>query len=82
MHEHLPYYGKKISRAQQQEYIRHILSKYRKDPPNEDLQKKIHDDLMQEKDLGHVTIPFRVLLEKDETGARPAYIEIILDSKV
>lgn len=82
MHEHSPYYGKKISRTQQQEYIRAILAKYKNEPPSDDLHSKIHDDLMQEKHLGNITIPFKVIMEKDETGVRPTYIEVVLDTKV
>lgn len=77
-----PYYGKKIARQVEQEYIQTLLSKYRKEKVTPELHKKVYDELMNEKHLGNITIPFKVLMQKDEMGIRPDYIDVVLDSKV
>lgn len=77
-----PFYGKQVARQVEEEFIQSIVSKYRKDPVNEELMEKVYNELMHEKYLGNITIPFKVLMQKDETGRRPDYIEILLDSKV
>ncbi len=79
--QHL-FYGQEVVRGQQQEYIQKVLEKYAGEPATEELRNKIYDDLMQEKHLGNVTIPFKVILQKDETGVRPDYIDILLDTRV
>lgn len=81
LHEH-PFYGFDIFRLQQQEYIQNLLKKYKNEPPNEDLKKKIWDELQMEKHLGKVVIPFKVTVRRDPYGKLPDYIEIILDTKV
>lgn len=81
-HEEPPFYDKVIFRGQEQDYIKKLLEKYRKDPADDALKKKIWDDLQKEKAEGRITIPFKVVLRKDSYGRYPAYIEIILDSKV
>lgn len=80
--EHAPYYGKKIHRKGEQDYIQKIVSKYQAEPATEELKTKIYDELMWEKHLGNVTIPFQVVLYKDQTGHGVDYIDVILDSKV
>ena len=76
------FYGKPISRVEQQETIEAILLKYKSETPNEALKEKIYDELMREKYEGRVTIPFRVILRKDHRRQYPTTIEVILDSKV
>ncbi len=78
--EHPPFYGKKIARAQEQSYIEKILEKHRDRPVDEILQKEVYDELMHEKHLGNITIPFKVLLKRHETGS--LHLEVLLDTKV
>ncbi len=80
-HEHF-FYGKPVYRQQEKEYIQQILKKYQHEPVTEELKKKIWDELQMEKHLGKVTIPFKVVMRRDSYNRFPAYIEIILDSKV
>ena len=77
-----PFYGYEIIRRTQQKYIQDLLKKYRNHPANEELKKKIWDELQTEKYRGNVTIPFKVTLRRDSYGKFPDYIEIMLDSKV
>ncbi len=77
-----PYYGKVICRDEEHVYIEKVLAKYRNERATEELRVKIYDDLMWEKHLGHVTIPFKVILVKDESGHAVDYIDVLLDSKV
>lgn len=77
-----PFYGKDILADREQEYIRQILSKYRLEKADEELKKKIWGDLQQAKFLGKVTIPFKVVLHRDQSGKFPSYVEVILDTKV
>lgn len=77
-----PFYGYTIVRDAQTELIQSILRKYKKEPPTEELKKKIWDELQKEKYLGHVTIPFKVVLRRDPSGEYPDYVEVILDTKV
>ena len=81
-HETEPYYGKTICRDEEQLYIEKVLSKYKGEPATEELRKKVYNDLMREKHVGHVTIPFKIVLVKDDTGCGVDYIDILLDSKV
>lgn len=80
-HEH-PFYGKDVLRNQEQQYIQNILKKYKKEPATDELKKKIWEELQYEKHLGNITIPFKVAIRKDPTGKFPAYVEVILDTKV
>jgi hypothetical protein len=82
MKQHHHFYGKPIHRAEEQRTIREILKKYQHALVNEELQKKIYDDLVKEKHLGNISIPFKVLMKHDPLGKYPSYIEIVLDSKV
>lgn len=79
---HRPFYGKEIVRRQEQEYIQKLLRKYKDESVNETLKQKVWDELMQEKHLGRISIPFKMALRKDPTGKFPNFIEIILDTKV
>lgn len=77
-----PFYGYEIIRQNQAEYIKKILSKYKSEKANEELKKKIWDELQMEKHLGNVTIPFKLNLKEDPTGKFPPMIEVLLDTKV
>lgn len=76
------FYGVEIIRRKEQEYIRHLLKKYKGEVINEELKTKIWDELQSEKHLGRITIPFKVVLRRDANKKFPDYIEIILDTKV
>ncbi len=77
-----PFYGKEILADREQALINTMLKKYRHEPVNEELKKKIWDDLQQAKFLGTLTIPFKVVIRRDQTGKFPSYVEVILDTKV
>lgn len=81
-HEEPPFYGSDIYRAKEQEYINHLLSKYKNEPVNDELKKKIWDDLHWEKHVGNIKIPFKVVMRKDVSGKSPNMIDVILDTKV
>ena len=81
MHEH-PFYGYEIIRREQKEYIQNLLKKYRGEAVTEELKKKIWNELQMEKHFGRVTIPFKIVLRRDESGKFPDAIEIVLDTKV
>lgn len=68
---------KPVLRHQEQEYINKLLKRFKDQPPTPELKKKIWEELMMEKHLGRITIPFKVFLRKD-----PPMIEVILDTKV
>lgn len=80
-HDH-PFYGQEIIRNNQQAYINSLLKKYKNEPVNEELKRKIWDELQMEKFEGRLTIPFKVTLRRDVYGLYPDYIEVILDTKV
>ncbi len=77
-----PFYGSEIYREQEQAYIKKILTKYKDHAPNDELKKKIWDELQWEKHLGNIKIPFKVVLRNDSSGKFPPAIEVILDTKV
>lgn len=81
LHEH-PFYGSEIIRSKQQEYIKKLLEKYRKELVSEELKKKIWDELQMEKHHGRITIPFKLAVRRDPYGKFPDIIEVILDTKV
>ncbi len=81
-HEEPPFYGEEIYRNRQQDYIRQLLKKYKNEPVNEELKKKIWDELQMEKYYGRITIPFKVVMRKDVYRKYPDYVEVILDTKV
>lgn len=77
-----PFYGKEVLADHEQELIKKMLLKYKNESVNEELKKKIWDDLQQAKYLGIITIPFKVSIRRDQTGKFPSYVEVILDTKV
>lgn len=77
-----PFYGKIIVRRSQQEYIQNLLKKYQNLPINEELKKKVWDELQMEKYRGNITIPFKMAVRMDPYGKFPPAIEVILDTKV
>lgn len=77
-----PFYGSDILRAKEQAYINKLLRKYKGMPVNEDLKKRIWDELQMEKYHGRIKIPFKVALRLDPTHKFPDYVEVILDTKV
>lgn len=78
----VPYYDKEIVRRKEQEYINELLSKYKGAEANDELKKKIWEELMMEKHLGRISIPFKVVMRKDPLKQFPDQIEVILDTKV
>ena len=81
-HQNHPFYGYEIIRRQQAEYIQKLLIKYKLEKVDEELKKKIWDELQMEKHLGHITIPFKLAIQQDQTGKYPDFIEVILETKV
>lgn len=77
-----PFYGIDVIRSKEQDYIRSLLKKYQNESVNDDLKAKIWDELQMEKSKGKITIPFKVVMRRDASKKYPAYIEIILDTKV
>lgn len=77
-----PFYGENIFADREQEIIQGLLAKYKGEIANEELKKKIWDELQMEKYHGRLKIPFKVVLRKDSYGKFPAYIEVILDTKL
>lgn len=80
-HDH-PFYDKYIFRQREQEFIKKVLKKYENEEVNDDLKKKVWDELSQLKYDGQITIPFKLALRRDATGKFPPYLEVILDTKV
>jgi len=80
-HEH-PFYDHEISSDEEQRLVESILKKYRHEHANEELKKKIWDELSMEKYHGRIKIPFKVVLRVDQQGKFPSVIEVILDTKV
>lgn len=78
----VPFYDRQIMRHEEQEYISQLLEKYRGEPATEELKKKIWEELMMEKHMGRLHIPFKVVLRKDPTGKFPGVIEVLLDTKL
>lgn len=77
-----PFYGKTIIPRNEKTYIENLLSKYKNMTPNEELKKKIWEELQMEKHLGNITIPFKLAVRRDPSGKFPDCIEVILDTKV
>lgn len=77
-----PFYGYWIIRRKEKEYIENLLNKYKSEQATPELQKKIWDELQQEKAEGRITIPFKVVMRLDASGKFPNYVEVILDTKV
>ncbi len=80
-HQH-PFYGYSIYRHNEQKYIKNLLKKYKDQPVNEELKKKIWNELQHEKYLGNIKIPFKIAVRCDPSGKFPDCIEVILDTKV
>lgn len=80
--EEHPFYGVHIIRREEKAHIQNLLEKYRGELVDEDLQRKIWDELQMEKYKGRITIPFKVIMRRDASKKFPDFIEIILDSKV
>lgn len=80
--EEHPFYGADIIRREEKEIIQEILKKYKGQEVNDDLKKRIWDELQLAKHHGIITIPFKIAVRKDPLGKYPNYIEVILDSKV
>jgi len=76
------FYEKPILEDQEAEYVNKILNKYKDEPAGEELKKKIWDDLQHEKSEGRLSIPFKVVLRRDEYGRYPPTVEVILDTKL
>lgn len=81
-HEEHPFYDKYIFRKKEEEYIKKLLKKYEGSEVNDDLKKKVWEELTQQKLEGKITIPFKLSLRRDATGKFPPYLEVILDTKV
>ena len=79
---HHYFYGKAVNRNFEQEYIQKLLEKYRKEPVTDELKKMVWDELMYQKHLGNITIPFKLALRKDPSGQYPESLEVILDTRV
>lgn len=77
-----PFYGHEIYPNQEKKYIESILSKYRNEIVDEELKKKIWDELQIERYHGRIKIPFKVVLRIDTTGKFPNCVEVILDTKI
>lgn len=86
MHAHKeeshPFYGQDIYRTPEQVYIRTLLKKYENHPVDDELKRKVWEELMREKSQGKISIPFKIAIRRDATGKFPPFLEIILDTKV
>jgi hypothetical protein len=80
--EEHPFYGTPIFREREEEYIRNLLKKYSNEPATDELKAKIWDELQMEKHKRNITIPFKVIMQRDISRKFPDYIEVILDTKV
>lgn len=77
-----PFYGFDIIRSDENDKITALLKKYKNHPVNDELRKKIWDDLQEAKHKGIIKIPFKVVMRRDARNRYPSRIEVILDSKV
>jgi len=76
------FYDKAILEDRESETVKKILSQYKNEKADEELKKKIWDDLQHEKCEGRLSIPFKVVLRRDEYGRYPPTVEVILDTKL
>jgi hypothetical protein len=76
------FYGEEVLRNREQEYIQNLLKKYKNLPVDDELKKKIWEELQNEKHLGNIKIPFKVNIVKDPTGKFADFIQVVLDTKV
>ncbi len=81
-HSEHPFYGTHVLRNQQQVYIQNLLRKYQNEPVDDNLKKKVWDELQKEKYEGKITIPFKIAMRRDPQKRFPDCIEVILDTKV
>ena len=77
-----PFYGHHIIRRKEENYIKSLMKKYQGERVDEELKKKVWDELQMEKYLGRVTIPFKIAIRKDPYGKFPDLLEVVLDTKV
>lgn len=77
-----PFYGHVIIRRKEEEYIKSLMKKYQHEPVNEELKKKVWEELQMEKHYGRITIPFKLAVRMDPYGKFPDLLEVILDTKV
>ncbi|MFT4554275.1 MAG: hypothetical protein ACI9S8_002925 [Chlamydiales bacterium] len=82
MSENHLFYEKEIIREDQQRYIEKILEKYKLEPVTDELKQRIYDDLSRERYLGNITIPFKIIEKRDNSGVHHPYIEVLLDTRV
>ncbi|NGX58541.1 MAG: hypothetical protein K940chlam3_01448 [Chlamydiae bacterium] len=76
------FYDKAILADRETEHVNKLLEKYKHEKVDEDLKKKIWEELQHEKHLGNISIPFKIVLRRDEYGKYPDTIEVILDTKL
>lgn len=81
-HDKHPFYGSYILSHSEQDFINSLLRKYKNFPVNDELKKRIYDELQMEKHKGNIKIPFKVILRLDPLHKFPSYVEVILDTKV
>lgn len=81
-HKEHPFYGVEIHSDQEEAYIKKLLQKYQNEPVSDELRKKVWDELQNEKYLGNIKIPFKVVMRRDAYKQYPDCIEIILDTKL
>lgn len=82
MSENHLFYEKEIVREEQQTYINSILEKYKNEAVTDELKQRIYDDLCRERYLGNITIPFKLIVKRDNSGVHHDYIEVLLDTRV
>ncbi len=80
--EHHYFYGKPILVHEEQERIQELMQHFKGKPATEELRCQIYDMLTEERAKGLFSVPFKVVLRNDTSGAYSPYIEVILDSKV
>lgn len=80
-HEH-PFYGFEILKDRQHAHIESVLAKYRHRNADEALKKEIYEELQALKSDGKITIPFKIVLRKDQRSSLKNYVEVILDTKL
>jgi hypothetical protein len=76
------FYDKEIVRQKQHEYIQALLEKYKNDPVTDELKQKIYDELCEERFKGNISIPFQIIVKRDNSGIHHDYIEVLLDTRV
>ncbi|MCH9609081.1 MAG: hypothetical protein S4CHLAM45_08440 [Chlamydiales bacterium] len=67
---------------QEQKTIETILKKYLHLPPDEELKKKIYNDLTEAKANGKIFTPFKVILRKNPDPNIRNFIEIAIETKI